>query len=421
MAQETPWFKMLGSGQARSWAMVILGMLVLLRLRLILFAAALPLVVYWFEVHVPRAEDEAAEEDAEPDEPEGSAQEEEDKEESQEIYDHDFWSDKVKSNSRDLGFSWEGRDELDDLLDGDSHPKGQREVKESRDTLDFDFGLGGDSKDKDLKDFGDFGLGLEKDFGLDREPDFDFGSFGNGHRGKGKEPRDGKDSHKGKSKEPREADPKQVFIANIGEANEDELRNFFEAAGEVERLKVLRNPDGGSKGIGFVTFRTEEQAQKALSFHNRAFEDGHIVVRLAHGGKGKGDREKGDKGEGRDGRGDFNRDRDGRDRGKGRGRGGGGKGKLPMANVEELLESALASQDGPLKVSDFDFTAKKFVAELHNRDRADGGSRFQEASSIEHAWCDFVCKVRPQFVNVSLEACPCLPASLDMFKACSLL
>ncbi|CAE7239814.1 PABPC5, partial [Symbiodinium natans] len=243
---------------------------------------------------------------------------------------------------------------------------------------------GGDSQGKDLKSFSDFGLGFEKDFGLDRERDFDFGSsFGNGHKGKGREPRDGKDSHKGKSKEPREADPKQVFVANIGEAHEDELRSFFEDAGEVERLKVLRNPDGSSKGIGFVTFRTEEQAQKALSFHNKAFEGGHIVVRLAHGGKGKGDREKGekgDKGDGRDGRGDSNRDRDSRDRTKGKGRGG--KGKVPMADVEDLLEQALSGQDGPLKISDFDFTAKKFVAELRSRDRADGGSRFQEAMDM---------------------------------------
>ena len=30
-------------------------------------------------------------------------------------------------------------------------------------------------------------------------------------------------------------------------------------AGDIERLKTLRNPDGSSKGVGFVTFRTEEQ------------------------------------------------------------------------------------------------------------------------------------------------------------------
>lgn len=386
MAQETPWSKMLGSGQARSWVLVVVGVLILLRLRLILLAAALPLVAYWLEVSSPKAEEEAAEEDAELDESdEQLEQEDENKEDAAEIYDHDFWAEKVQSDSRDLGFSWEGRDELDDLLDRDldSHRKGSHEVKEHKEMLDFDFGLGGDAKDRD-KGFGDFGLGFEKDFGLDREPDFDFGpSLGNGHKGKGKD-RDGKDSHKGKSKEPREADPKQVFVANIGEAHEDDLRSFFEDAGEVERLKVLRNPDGGSKGIGFVTFRTEEQAQKALSFHNRPFEGGHIVVRLAHGGKGKGDREKGekgDKGEGREGRGDFRGDRENRDRPKGKGRGG-GKGKVPMADVEDLIEQALAGQEGPLKVSDFDFTAKKFVAELHNRDRADGGSRFQEAMDM---------------------------------------
>ncbi|CAE7761618.1 mrd1 [Symbiodinium microadriaticum] len=203
----------------------------------------------------------------------------------------------------------------------------------------------GDAKDRD-KGFGDFGLGTrwlnEEAFiavlhGLDREPDFDFGpSLGNGRPSKS-----------------RLRDPvSQVFVANIGEAHEermDDLRSFFEDAGEVERLKVLRNPDGGSKGIGFVTFRTEEQA---LSFHNRPFEGGHIVVRLAHGGKGKGDREKGEKGD--KGEGDFRGDRENRDRPKGKAR---GKGKVPMADVEDLIE----------QVSDFDFTAKKFVAERESQ------------------------------------------------------
>ena len=38
-------------------------------------------------------------------------------------------------------------------------------------------------------------------------------------------------------------------------------------AGDVERLKVLKNPDGTTKGVGFVTFRTEEQADSAESWH----------------------------------------------------------------------------------------------------------------------------------------------------------
>ena len=35
---------------------------------------------------------------------------------------------------------------------------------------------------------------------------------------------------------------------------------WFGQAGDVERLKVLRNPDGSAKGVCFVTFRTEDQA-----------------------------------------------------------------------------------------------------------------------------------------------------------------
>ena len=37
-----------------------------------------------------------------------------------------------------------------------------------------------------------------------------------------------------------------------------------------------------------MTFRTEEQAQKALTLHGRQFEGGSLVVRLAHGKNQKG-------------------------------------------------------------------------------------------------------------------------------------
>merc|ERR1719356_877677 len=144
--------------------------------------------------------------------------------------------------------------------------------------------------------------------GLDDAFDFLGGGRGDddmdflgGGRPKGKGKGKGKDD-KGKGKDPnapREPNPKQVFVANVGELEEDEIQQIFEDVGEVDRMKVLRNEDGSSKGVCFVTFRTEEQAQDALKLHGRAIEGlpfgKTLVVRLAHGGN-KGDEGRGEGG-----------------------------------------------------------------------------------------------------------------------------
>lgn len=387
------------------WALVAFGVVVLLRLKFVLFAAALPILAYWHYSGADKNEDQQEDVQA-------PADEEDDKEdfeaeedsfqgfkskEDTDIYGDEFWSDKPgkdRSSNRDAGgFSWDaGRDELDDLLAddfGSSLPKGDFRPKDD-DLSKEDFGFG---KRNNLG-LGDGGFG-DADFGLGLGPtDIDFGDRKERGEGKGK----GKGKSKDKGKEPREADPKQVFVANLGDAHEDDIRAFFEQAGDIERLKTLRNPDGSSKGVGFVTFRTEEQAQKALTFHNRPFEGGSIVVRLAHAGNKKG--EKGEKGDGRGDRGDRDRDgppsfpgfrgdrdddRDRMDRrpersnGKGKGRGKGSKG---TGDVDDALEDALSGHDGPLRLADFDFAARRFLGELRSRDRSDGGTRFVEAMDM---------------------------------------
>jgi len=278
----------------------------------------------------------------------------------------------------------------------------------------------------------DFGLG-SLGGGMGDDMDFLSSGFGGGKGGKGKGKRDkGKGGDREKGKGPQEPNPKQVFVAGIGDLAEDDIRMFFEDVGEVDRLKVLKNDEGQSKGVCFVTFRTEEQAQKALSLNGNDCMGRRITVRLAHGGKGKDDRGKGGPGGGGGFGGGFGGDRDrggfgggfggdrdrggfgggfggdrdrgppmdfgarserfgdafgddrGMDRredrkgGKGKGRGG----RNDRGELDDALEEALADSDGPVRAGDFDFAARRFLSELKSRDRIDSTSRFQEAMDM---------------------------------------
>jgi RNA recognition motif-containing protein len=60
---------------------------------------------------------------------------------------------------------------------------------------------------------------------------------------------------------------KKLFVGNIAwSASEDDLRNLFTQHGEVEDLVILKDKfTNRSKGFGFVTFSTDEDAANAIS------------------------------------------------------------------------------------------------------------------------------------------------------------
>lgn len=406
------------------WGLVCVGVLVLVRLRLILFAAALPVVAYWHYSHNASEEPAEASEGAGAKNSRASAQDDHDDDDfgrddfaakdDEEVYDKSFWTGDDKkaersAPSREPASRPAFDDEDDDFGFGSAVKKDTSDdVPKARSNMDDILGSLGSLGPMDGGD-DDFGLGKignDFDFLGGGGGDFLSSSFGGGFgggKGKGKKG-DFKGGEKG-DKGPREANPKQVFVAGIGEAQEDELRMFFEEAGEVDRLKVLTTPEGDSKGVCFVTFRSEEQAQAALRLHGSDMGGRNITVKLANGGKG-------DKGEGKGaggggfggggkGKGGFGGDRApmdlggpserfgaafgdngdrgsfGGDRPKG-GKKGGGRGR-ERSELDELLEEALADQDGPVKASDFDFAARRFLSELRSRDRQDDTSRFGDA------------------------------------------
>ncbi|XP_064185663.1 protein boule-like isoform X1 [Anguilla rostrata] len=59
--------------------------------------------------------------------------------------------------------------------------------------------------------------------------------------------------------------PNRIFVGGIDfKTNESDLRRFFSQHGAVKEVKIVIDRAGVSKGYGFVTFETQEDAQKII-------------------------------------------------------------------------------------------------------------------------------------------------------------
>ncbi len=63
---------------------------------------------------------------------------------------------------------------------------------------------------------------------------------------------------------------KKLYVGNLSyKIDEEALKAAFAEMGEVESVKIIKDPvTGRSKGFGFVEMTTEEDAQKAISTLN---------------------------------------------------------------------------------------------------------------------------------------------------------
>ena len=111
-----------------------------------------------------------------------------------------------------------------------------------------------------------------------------------------------------------------IYVGNLAhEATDDDLRQAFEAFGQVESANVIRDKFGGeSRGFGFVEMPSKSEAQTAIDEMNGKDLKGRAVnvnearpkaTRGGGGGRGGGGRGGGGRGSGGSG---------GRDRGRGR-------------------------------------------------------------------------------------------------------
>jgi len=111
-----------------------------------------------------------------------------------------------------------------------------------------------------------------------------------------------------------------IYAGNLApETTDDDLRQAFEAFGQVSTATVVKDKfSGESRGFGFVEMPSKTEAQSAIEQMNGADLKGRSIV--VNEARPKADRGKGGGG-GRERGGSGGRDRD-RDRGRGYDRGG---------------------------------------------------------------------------------------------------
>jgi len=75
-----------------------------------------------------------------------------------------------------------------------------------------------------------------------------------------------------------------IFVANLNfRVQEDDLRETFEAYGEVDSARVITDRNSGrSKGFGFVEMPNDDEAQKAIDeLNDKEYEGRNLVVKVA--------------------------------------------------------------------------------------------------------------------------------------------
>lgn len=72
---------------------------------------------------------------------------------------------------------------------------------------------------------------------------------------------------------------KNIFVGNLSfNTNEDELRQLFEAYGQVDRVSILTDRDTGrSRGFGFVEMANNEDGEKAIAALNGSQLSGRTI------------------------------------------------------------------------------------------------------------------------------------------------
>jgi RNA recognition motif-containing protein len=78
------------------------------------------------------------------------------------------------------------------------------------------------------------------------------------------------------------AEGREVFVNNVQfKASEVEVKDHFERFGPIESVRIPTKMNGMGKGVAFISFKSKEDAEKALEFNNTAFQDRTITVEIS--------------------------------------------------------------------------------------------------------------------------------------------
>ncbi|CAN7061319.1 unnamed protein product [Brassica oleracea var. botrytis] len=74
--------------------------------------------------------------------------------------------------------------------------------------------------------------------------------------------------------------PKKIYVGGIPyQSTEDEIRSYFRSCGVITKVDCKMRPeDGAFTGIAFITFETEDGANRALAFDRAAMGDRYLTI-----------------------------------------------------------------------------------------------------------------------------------------------
>ena len=89
-----------------------------------------------------------------------------------------------------------------------------------------------------------------------------------------------------------------VFCLCLFQASQDELRDYFGHFGHVKDARIITDTRGNSKGFGFVTYDSENDAMKVLSLKEEELIFKENKLNIGHAFRKKNNFEQGQGGQG---------------------------------------------------------------------------------------------------------------------------
>lgn len=85
----------------------------------------------------------------------------------------------------------------------------------------------------------------------------------------------------------------KIYVGNLSrDVTKEQLEQFFASAGSVKEAVIIQDQDSGrSKGFGFVTFTTRQEANEAVTrFNGQEFLSHPLKLSMAHEKQDRGGR-----------------------------------------------------------------------------------------------------------------------------------